>query len=70
MGVQRFKLVNITAVGYHLLAKARVNNFTYSLPVVPAYSRRAVPYCVCCETRPASSRAQVDFRLGNVLRPN
>ena len=66
----RFKLVNITAVGYHLPVKARVDNFTYSLPIALAYSRRAVLHCVCREARPASSRAQMDFRLGNVLRLN
>jgi hypothetical protein len=31
VGVRRFKLVNITAVGYHLPVKARVDNFTYRL---------------------------------------
>jgi hypothetical protein len=66
----RFKLVNITAVGYHLPVKTRVDNFTYSLPIALAYSRRAVLHCVCREARPASSRAQVDFRLGNILRLN
>jgi hypothetical protein len=30
--VKRFRLVNITAVGYHLLVKARVDNFMYQLP--------------------------------------
>jgi hypothetical protein len=66
----RFKLVNITAVGYHLPVKARVDNFTYSLSIALVYSRRAVLHCVCREARPASSRAQMDFRLGNVLRLN
>jgi len=32
VGVQRFKLVNVTAVGHHLSVKARVDNFTYQLP--------------------------------------
>jgi hypothetical protein len=32
LAVQRFKLVNITAVGYHLPVKAQVDDFMYQLP--------------------------------------
>jgi hypothetical protein len=41
VGVQRFKPVNITAVGYHLPAKAQVDNFTYQLPAAAYVSADA-----------------------------
>ncbi len=41
MDVQRFKLVNITAVGYHLPVKAQVDNFTYQLPAAAYVSADA-----------------------------
>ncbi len=39
--VQRFKLVNITAVGYNLPVKAQVDNFTYQLPAAAYMSADA-----------------------------
>jgi hypothetical protein len=39
--VQRFKLVNITAVGYRLSVKARVDNFMYQLPAAAYVSADA-----------------------------
>ena len=41
MSVQRFKLVNITTVGYHLPVKALVDNFMYQLPVAAYVSADA-----------------------------
>jgi len=41
VGVQRFKLVNITAVGYHLPVKAQAGNFMYRLPAAAYVSADA-----------------------------
>jgi hypothetical protein len=41
VGVQRFKLVNITAVGYHLPVKAQVDNCMYQLPAAAYVSADA-----------------------------
>jgi len=41
VGVQRFKLVNITAVGHHLRVKAQVDNFMYQLPAAAYVSADA-----------------------------
>jgi hypothetical protein len=41
VGVQRFKLVNITAVGYHLPVKAQVDNFMYQFPAAAYVSADA-----------------------------
>jgi hypothetical protein len=41
VGVRRFKLVNITAVGYRLPVKAQVDNFMYQLPAAAYVSADA-----------------------------